>query len=309
MPRHYRWVTEESRLHDPLWTSASRWLSAGPGIRAVDVAVLGIPTSKTALRPSNTQGTPAAVRAALAHFSTWSSSHDADLERLAPVDVGDVDNADGDEDAVVGAAARAAAVARLVLGLGGDNSALYGLARGLFGEDLHQSGVVLLDSQQDIRDGVNNASSVRRLVEAGMAPNLIVQVGIADWANSRYYSERAKSWGVRVIPREEVARRGVTSCMRDALDLASRGGGGVLVDIDFDVCDQGAAPACRGAIPGGLTALDVREAAFVAGQHQTVRSLLVTEIDAAADGEDGRTVRLAALCLLEACAGLIRRLR
>jgi formiminoglutamase len=302
-------VTEEPRPRDPLWTRASQWLQAGPGVRPVDVAVLGIPTFKTSTWPTNAHLTPWAVRVALDHYSTWSASHEVDLDRVAPLDMGDVPNPDVDEDAVVQAAAGAAAVSRLVVALGGDNSAAYGLARGLFGANLSSAGVILLDSQQDIRDGVNNSASIRRLVEAGVVPNRIVQVGVADWANSHYYAERAKTWGVRVMSREEVARRGVTSCMRDALDLASRGGGGVLVDLDFDVCDRAAAPACPASIPGGLSALEVREAAFVAGQHQAVRSLLVSEIDASADGADGRTVRLAALCLLEACAGLVRRLR
>jgi formiminoglutamase len=302
-------VTEESRLEDPLWTSAFSWLSAGPGIRPVDVALLGIPTYKTSLLPTNAQTTPQAVRLAMRAFSTWSASHEADLERLAPIDVGDVDDPDVDEEATISLASRAVEMARFVIGLGGDNSAVFGLARGVFGEDLHRSGVVVLDAHQDIRDGTTNASPIRRLVEAGVAPNHIVQVGVSDWSNSRYYSERARSWGVRVIPREEVARRGMTSCMRDAVDLASRGGGGVLVDIDFDVCDRGVAPAATASVPGGLSALEVREAAFLAGQHQTVRAMCVTEIDASADGADARTVRLAAMCVLEASAGLIRRLR
>jgi formiminoglutamase len=38
-----------------------------------------------------------------------------------------------------------------------------------------------------------------------------------------------------------------------------------------------------------------------------VRSADIVEVDAAADAADGRTVRLAALCVLELLAGLHRR--
>ncbi|WAC67559.1 hypothetical protein OVA14_02605 [Agrococcus sp. SL85] len=38
-----------------------------------------------------------------------------------------------------------------------------------------------------------------------------------------------------------------------------------------------------------------------------VRSLDLAEVDASADAPDGRTVRLAALCVLEALAGLASR--
>ena len=301
-------MTQEVRAQDPLWPRASAWLANGPGNRTVDLGVLGVPAYRTALSPTNAQSTPPAIRAALARYSTWSSSREADLELLAALDLGDVYEPDLDEQAVSEAAEDAAERARLVIALGGDNSITYGLARGFFGADIHKGGLITLDSQHDLRDGVNNGSPVRRLVEAGLAPSHIVQVGIADWANSRHYSERARSWGIRVTSRDEVARRGIVQCMRDALDIASRGGGGVLVDIDMEVCDRAVAPASPGSLPGGLAAFEVRQAAFMAGQHQSVRGVAITEVDATADGDDGRTVRLAALCLLEAAAGLVRRL-
>ena len=264
-PRHYRCVSQETRGGDPLWPRASGWLAAGPGQRKVDVAVLGIPAHRTSLSPTNAHTTPPAIRAAFARYSTWSSSREADLELLAPLDLGDVYEPDLDEQAVSEAAEDATLRARLVLALGGDGSITYGVARGLFGDDLHKAGLITLDAHHDLRDGTNNGSAVRRLVEAGLAPSRIVQVGIADWANSRHYAERARSWGVRVTSRDEVSHRGIVQCMRDALDIASRGGGGVLVDLDLDVCDRAVAPACPASIPGGLSALEVRQAAFMAG--------------------------------------------
>jgi len=44
-----------------------------------------------------------------------------------------------------------------------------------------------------------------------------------------------------------------------------------------------------------------------AGAHPAVTSVDIAEVDAAADTPDGRTVRLAALCVLEIIAGVAER--
>jgi formiminoglutamase len=51
----------------------------------------------------------------------------------------------------------------------------------------------------------------------------------------------------------------------------------------------------------------VLTAAYLAGRDPRVAAIDITEVDAGAD-PDGRTVRLAAMCVLEAAAGLAVRL-
>jgi formiminoglutamase len=48
-------------------------------------------------------------------------------------------------------------------------------------------------------------------------------------------------------------------------------------------------------------------AAFFAAHDPRVRAIDITEVDATKDAADERTVRLAALCVLEAAAGLALR--
>jgi formiminoglutamase len=95
--------------------------------------------------------------------------------------------------------------------------------------------------------------------------------------------------------------------MAEALDVAGAGGGPIYVDLDVDVCDRSVAPACPASLPGGLAAWELLQAAYEAGRHPLVRAIDVTEVDATRDAPDERTVRLAAMCLLEACAGLALR--
>src|SRR4051794_41826793 len=59
---------------DPRWPRAGDWLAAGPGTRAPDLAVLGVPTFGTSLSKTGAHATPAAVRRALARYSTWCAS-------------------------------------------------------------------------------------------------------------------------------------------------------------------------------------------------------------------------------------------
>ncbi len=260
--------------HDPLWPRAGDW--PAPAGRA-DVALVGVPVSATSLSPTQAHLTPAAVREALRRYSLETA--------LRVVDAGDTD----------AAAAVAAIDAALVIALGGDNSATVPVATGRAAR-----GLVTLDAHHDLRDGVSNGSPVRQLIEAGLAGTRVVQVGIEPFANSRAYAQRAADLGITVITRDELRRRPIADLMAEAIELA---GDRVHVDLDVDVCDRAVAPACPASVPGGISAIELRDAARVAGGHPSVVSIDLVEVDAAADAPDQRTVRLVALCVLEAIRG------
>ncbi len=296
------------RRNDPLWPRASEWLAAAPGEGRADVALLGVPAHGTSLSPTRADTTPAAARAALARFSTYAWSRGVDVaEAVRAVDVGDVTDPDADEPATMAAAQDALRRARLLLLLGGDNSVTYAGMRGAVGADLARAGLVTFDAHHDLRDGVSNGSPVRRLVEAGLDGRRIAQVGIADFANSREYAGRARELGIHVVPVGDLERRPVREVFAEAMDVAGGGGGRVYVDLDVDVCDRAVAPACPASVPGGISAAQLREAAFLAGADPRVVAVDLTEVDAQADSADGRTVRLVALCMLEVAAGLAVR--
>jgi formiminoglutamase len=296
---------------DNRWPNAADWLAEGPGEREVDLAVLGAPTFATSISQTGAHATPGAVRRALGRLSTWSASRRLDLsEHIAPWDRGDVEDPDvavEGEWRVRTAVEIAAGKARLVIVIGGDNSLTYPAMAGVFGDGLRRAGLVTLDAHHDLREGRSNGTPVRDLITAGLPGEQIVQVGIADWANSRSYATEAHARGVAVIGRGEVADRGVADCMWEAFDIAGAGKGGLYVDLDLDVCDRAVAPACPASLPGGLSAREVLDAAFLAGADPRVRAVDITEVDATRDADDGRTVRLAAMCLLEIAAGLAMR--
>jgi len=287
-------------LHDdPLWPRAGSWPALDD--RDVDLALIGVPAWRTSLSPTGAGATPAAVREALRRYSPALMDGPTDLGALRVADAGDVPEPDGSEgeDAVRALAATAAARARLVVALGGDNSATYAVAQGT-----GAGGLITLDAHFDLRDGVSNGSPVRRLIEDGLDPHRIAQIGIADFANSAAYARRAADHGITVITLDQVRRRGVADVMSEALEVAGAGGGGIHLDVDVDVCDRSVAPGCPASMPGGLSAWELRALVRAAALDARVISADIVEVDATADAADMRTVRLAALCVLELLAGV-----
>jgi formiminoglutamase len=298
---------------DQLWSRAGDWPTADtlPFGTTVDVGLIGVPTWRTSLSPTSAFTTPARIREAMRYYSDFAASVGAtgalSQSGRSYAQWDDVHEPDLDEPAAIRAIAEAAALARLLIVLGGDNAATVPAALGVWGERLGTAGLVTLDAHHDIRDGVSNGSPVRRLIEAGLSGARVVQVGIADFANSPEYARRATDYGITIVHRNELHSRPMADVMAEALEIAGSGGGPVHVDLDVDVCDRSVAPACPAALPGGLAAHELRAAARAAGRASTVESIDITEVDAAADAPDGRTVRLAALCVLEVAAGMAER--
>lgn len=317
---------------DPLWPRAGDWPSP---TAETDAVLLGVPTWRTSLSPTGAGATPAAVRAALRRFSPTLMGPPpidlADVLRIA--DAGDVDDPDGrDGEARVRAAVAALAGSRLVIALGGDNSATYAVAQGR-----GSRGLITLDAHFDLRDGESNGSPVRRLIADGLDPRRIVQIGIADFANSAAYARRAADAGITVVTLDEVRRRGIDDVVAHALRVAGADPaapaaepgpgaaeahahprtpeaaatpasiGGIHLDIDVDVCDRAVAPGCPASVPGGLAAWELRALVRALTRDPGVTSADIVEVDATADTDDGRTVRLAALCVLELLAGMAER--
>jgi len=281
---------------DPLWPRAGDW-SSPVNEEWADVALIGIPTSRTSLSPTQAHETPNAVREALRRYAA--------LSDLRIVDAGNVREPDLNEQGAIDAVA--ALRAELVIALGGDNAATVPTALGRWGDAIDTAGLITLDAHHDLRDGSSNGSPVRRLLEAGVDGRRVVQIGIEPLTNSLAYTERAIEAGITIITRAELQVRSMDDVMAQALEIAGAGGGPIHVDLDVDVCDRSVAPGCPASVPGGISAIDLRTAARLAASHPSVSSIDLVEVDVAADSADERTVRLVALCVLEAISGAARR--
>lgn len=296
--------------HDEKWPRAHSLFSAvEPGTTtASELALVGIPASLTSLSPTSAHLTPRAIRQALARYSTFAASTSTQLIGKNFVDLGDIAEPDYEagEERVRAHLSGAREAHTLLIALGGDNSITYSVVRALW-SDLSDVGVITLDAHHDLRDGESNGSPIWRLLQAGVKGENIVQIGISDFANSEPYTQRAYENGITVIDRAALRQESIAIAIARALEIAGRGGREIYVDIDVDVCDRSVAPACPASVPGGISADELRQAARLLASDPRVRAIDITEIDAALDTPDQRTIRLAALLVLEAAAGVASR--
>jgi formiminoglutamase len=281
---------------DPKWQRASTLISN----KESAIGIIDVPAHKTSISQTSANKTPAAIREALTRYSTFSYTTGQDLAQLSIQDLGEIKNPDDNESETTSTISKANK--DLTIALGGDNSITYAVALGVLGSDLANAGLITLDAHHDLRDGVSNGSPVRRLIEAGLDPKRVVQIGINDFSNSPDYAQLAADLGITVISRSTLEQIGITEACLIALRIAGADGP-VHVDLDVDVCDRSVVPACPAAAPGGISAYEIRQAARLLAADPRVRGIDITEIDATKDSEDGRTVRLGALLILEAIAG------
>ncbi len=279
---------------DPRWPRASTLITH----EISDIAIIDIPAFKTAITKTGADKTPKAIREALKGYSTFSYSTNSDIGKLTIEDLGEIENPDDSEVKTI--EKLSGLHKKLVIALGGDNSITYAAALGLVGKDLASARLITLDAHHDLRDGVSNGSPIRRLIDAGFNPENIFQIGINDFSNSPEYAIYAKSIGVKVISRSQVAEIGIEKACEIALTDAD---GPIFVDIDVDVCDKSVVPGCPAAAPGGISAFELRQAARLLAAHPSVKGIDITEIDATTDSADQRTIKLGALLLLEIAAG------
>jgi formiminoglutamase len=291
---------------DRLWPRANSLFK--PNLKKADIALVGVPAHKSSISPTSAHLTPKAIREALAKYSTFSASKEIDLRGLSFTDLGDVINPDGQDGKrrVAKKLENVLESCQTLIALGGDNSITFSVASSIF-KDLSKVGLVTLDAHHDLRDGMSNGSPVWRLIQAGLPGKNIVQIGISDFANSREYTQRAKEQGIHIISRDQLRRQSMKDAMKEAFSVFNRSVDEIYVDLDVDVCDRAAVPACPASVPGGISADELRQAAFYAGANSKVRAVDITEIDVKKDSPDQRTIRLAALLVLEFAAGVASR--
>jgi len=181
---------------DPHWPSAASLLRDEPIVGRRNVALFGVSTYATSVSPRSSTSTPAAVREALERYSTWSFHGRFDLaENVVLVDHGDVEDPDGEggHERVADALAKIEKFAALTVVLGGDNATTWHALSALAKDHFEDFGLITLDAHLDMREGRSNGSPVRQLLDEGLDPRHVVQVGLGDFSNSAAYARESSS--------------------------------------------------------------------------------------------------------------------
>lgn len=248
----------------------------------------------------------------LAHFSTFDVAHRRDLRALRIEDLGDLSlrrlDAQHARKLLVERLQEARPGTDAVIVLGGNNSVTRPCCLAME-PNLKRCGLLTLDAHLDLRRldrGLNNGNHVRALLRDGLPGENIVEVGIQSFANSKPYFSVAQDAGITVVPLEEVCDRGIKQVIVRAFDMLAERVDSIAVDVDLDVLDRAHAPGTAGARPGGLTPLQLRQAAYQCGLQRKVRTLDLVELDPTKDS-DGVTSLSAAVCLLSFASGVLGR--
>jgi len=95
--------------------------------------------------------------------------------------------------------------------------------------------------------------------------------------------ELIQKLGIRFITMREIDERGMSACMDEAIEIASRASGGYAVTFDVDALDPGDAPGSGTLVRGGLTYREAHLAMEKIAEAGGLRSLEVVEINTALD--------------------------
>jgi arginase len=114
-----------------------------------------------------------------------------------------------------------------------------------------------------------------------LQPEFCVHVGARDVDPGE--RELIRKLGLRFITMREIDERGMSACMDEAIEVASRASAGYSVTFDVDALDPGDAPGSGTLVRGGLTYREAHLAMEKISEAGGLRSLEVVEINTALD--------------------------
>ncbi len=128
-------------------------------------------------------------------------------------------------------------------------------------------------------------------------PEFCVHVGARDVDPGE--RELIAKLGIRFITMREIDEKGMSACMDEAIEIASRASGGYAVTFDVDALDPGDAPGSGTLVRGGLTYREAHLAMEKIAEAGGLRSLEVVEINTALD-VNNKTAELGVELILSA---------
>jgi arginase len=136
---------------------------------------------------------------------------------------------------------------------------------------------------------------------AGFAPKLdprfCAHVGARDIDVGE--RELIRRLGIRFFTMREIDERGMATCMKEAIAIASQATGGYAVTFDVDALDPGDAPGSGTLVRGGLTYRESHLAMEMIAEAGDMRSLEIVEINTALD-VNNKTAELGVELILSA---------
>lgn len=297
----------------------SNWLEPWDFDSPLDVGLISVPSSKTAIRHNGSSGAPNALREALVTNTTYSPDFDVDLATMRVREIGEVipplidprTAIDDIQEAIQACLSQPERFFPVIIG--GDHAITAPSVRAYCATYPDQRvGLIQFDAHNDVRvmeHGPTNGTPIRGILQSGIrvAGQNLVQVGIHGFMNSSYYKRWVEGQGGTIISGRQCRKRGMEDVVRQAVQIASRDTDAIYVTVDMDVLESSYAVGTGAPSPEGIHPTDLCEALFALGQVPKVAAIDFVEHDPTRDIAQ-TTSRTLASSLLTFLAGLFLRL-
>jgi formiminoglutamase len=307
----------ESRADDPrLGGVIERWTGREGDLRPGRPVLVGFPQDEGVRRNHGRIGAAAApdhIRHWLHRLTPSDAEHDADLARLAPLDLGnlvvsaDLEASQALLGQVIAALLRAGAIPIV---LGGGHETAFGHYLG-YAEAGVPVGIINIDAHLDVRpllDGLGHSGSPFRQAfehSVPLPPGRYACLGVQPFSTGREHLDYCRERQATVRWRSEVEGR-LEDFFQRCLAKLDREGCKTYLTIDADAVLAADVPGVSAPNPLGLSAREVVLCAYAAGAAPQVSSLDVVEINPSFDPA-GHSARWAALMIWHFLAGLALR--
>jgi len=205
--------------------------------------------------------------------------------------------------------------------LGGDHSVALGTFSGVssfFREQEKEVGLIWLDSHADINTRETSASGnihgmpLAALLGYGEA-SMVNLEGFAPKLNPKFCAhvgardldlaerKRIRELGMRgnFFTMSDIDRRGMLTCIEEAINIASQAPGGFAVTFDIDIIDPTFAPGSGTLVRGGISYREAHLALELIAERDEMRSFEIVEVNPMLD-KSNITVELACELILSA---------
>lgn len=196
--------------------------------------------------------------------------------------------------------------------LGGDHSQAIGSVAGLaryFRSRGKELGVLWVDAHADMNTPATSPSGNLHGMPLGvllghrpdelthisghppaLTPKQVVLFGVRDVDAAE--DPLLQRSGVRVITRSEIAKRGIDTCLTEAMDLLSDASAGIHLSYDLDVCDPLLAPGVTTPVSQGLSRSEALKITESLARSRRLVSMEIVELNPSMD-IGNRTAELA----------------
>jgi arginase len=210
--------------------------------------------------------------------------------------------------------------------LGGDHSIAAGSFSGIashFRDNGEDVGLIWFDAHADMNtpesspSGNTHGMPLSTLLGLGdermtglegfspkLDPRYLAHVGGRDLDDGERMLIRKMGLRDQFFTMSDIDRRGMTECMRKAIEIASRAPGGYAVTFDVDIIDPRFAPGSGTLVRGGITYREAHVALEMIAEHGGLRSFEIVEVNPTLD-RGNVTAKLAGELILSALGKLI----